>query len=490
MRAITLLIVAAGCAERGGMWSRDETDDQVGTIGQDGGAEDPSDGGTFLPDGGADDGGGATGADTGTAIATVTRLEISASEHVPAVAYAKWKAPVATEGYVVATNANGEEWVTPVDPLSLHHRVAVLGLPMGDDYTLTLHAVDEAGAHWTSTPSTFSSPSLPSSAPLLDLTVDTAARLPGFHALPIIQAEADTSTYPIVIIDDKGRVVWAAQNPEGELCTAVKFSRDGTSLLTNFGSGVVSHPLNGDASTTFPTAEAHHDFVELPSGKMAVIVTDNRTLDGVEYKSESVIEIDDRGRSTELWNLWDRLDELGLALGEGVSWDTSDIAHANALTYDDATDELVIGLTAMKAVVRFDRKTGNARWIVAPGGGVQLNVDGLSDWDLHHQIALTADGYYIYVNKTKDDSCSKIIQVKVDETLGTAETVSSFGDDTCYSTFALGGLAWMDEATLLVSWTSAGVLEQRTTSGEVLWALGSSLGSAFGYADYTPSLYP
>lgn len=490
MTSFALLVGAFGCAGSGGGWSRPGQGDVVGTVGQDGNTSESDSGTSSIPDGGAPDGGAEGGTDPDAPIPTETRLEISASEHVPAVPYAKWKAPVATEGYIVARNAEGEEWATPVDPLAIHHRVPVLGLPMGDDYALTLYAVDEAGGTWTSSPSTFSSPSLPSSAPLLDLIVDQELHVPGFHAMPIIQAEADPSTYPIVILDDDGRVVWAAQNPEGELTTAVKFSRDGTRLLSNIGAGVVSHPLNGEAPTTYPTAEAHHDFVELPSGKMAVIVADYRTLDGVEYKSEAVVEIDSLGRSTELWNLWDRLDELGLALGEGVSWDTTDIAHANALTYDEATDELVIGLTAMSAVVRFERKTGNARWIIAPGGGDQIGFEGLSDWELQHQIALTDDGYYIYVNKMGGDSCSKIVRVQVDEKLGTATPLASFGEDTCYSTFALGGLSWIDEATLLVSWTSAGVLEQRTTDGEVLWAVGASLGSAFGYADFAPSLYP
>ena len=491
MTSLALLVAVAGCTGDGSGWPRPGAGDAVGTVGQDGGSFDATDSGIGEgPDGGAGDGGADGGSDTVPPTPTVTRLEISASEHVPAVAYASWKAPVATEGYVVATNGDGEQWTTPLDPLAIHHKVPVLGLPMGDDYQLSLYAVDDSGGTWTSEPSSFESPSLPASAPLLDLAVSEASRVPGFHAFPIVQVTADLSSYPIVIIDDKARVVWAAQNPEGEVCTAVKFSRDGTSLLANFGSGVVSHPLNGGASTTYPTAEAHHDFVELPSGKMAVIVNDRHTLGGVEYKSESVVEIDSRGRSTELWNLWDRLDELDLALGDGVSWDTTDIAHANALAYDEATDELVIGLTAMTAVVRFERKTGNARWVVGPEGGAQIGLDGLSDWDLQHQVALTDDGYYIYVNKIAGDACSKVIRVQVDETLGTASAVASFGDDTCYSTFALGGLSWIDEATLLVSWSSAGMLEQRTTDGDVLWAVGASLGSAFGYPDFATSLYP
>jgi hypothetical protein len=445
-----------------------------------------ADSGAADPPEDAGDGGGAV---VGTG-ASMTTLVATPASHVAAVVRVSWEAPVPTTGFVVATDGDGAQWTSPTSALALAHDLAFFGLPMGEDYALVLHAEDDEGGTWSSEPVVFSSPSLPSSSPTLSLSVDATDRVAGYHAFPVVQSTADPSSYPIVIVDDDGRVVWATQNPGGELCTAVRFSRDGRRLLANFGSGVVSHPLDGSAPTTFPRQGAHHDFIELPNGNIAMIVEDERVLDGVTYTSDAVYEIDERGRKTELWNLWDRLDELGLTIGGGVDWDETDIAHANALAYDEASDELVIGLPAMQATVRFSVDTGDARWIVGPDGGVQFSLPGLDTWQLQHQIALTDDGYYIFVNRIRDEDCSLVYRVQLDEESRTATAVDHFGEDTCYSTFALGGLGWVDDDVLGVSWSASGMLEQRRTDGEVLWALGAPLGSAFGYADFRATLNP
>ena len=429
-------------------------------------------------------------AGTGTTPASMTELSLSYSDYVPSVVYASWEAPVPTSGAIVATNAAGETWSTPVSEMADAHTVTVLELPVGESYELVLQGEDAEGAPWASEPVVFDSPSLPASIPLLELTTSDPDRSVGFHLTPLVLDTPVEDLHQILIIDDQGRIVWDGINPEGVSPISARFSRDGTRVLTNSELGIYSHPLDGTAPTLYPGTGAHHDFAELPDGHIATISSETREVDGEQLLGDTVLELDGEGNQEVIWNIWDHLEELNLMDGHGVDWDSQDIAHANALTYDDATDELVIGLPGAVSVLRFKRESGETTWMVGPEAVGQIVMPGLEDWRLHHKIALTDDGYFIFVNNRLSDNCSTVWRVTVDAENGTAEMSDEMGKEECYTTFALGDVHMISEERMQVIWTTSGVIEERNLAGDVLWSLHNDFGSGLGYGDFRTSLYP
>jgi hypothetical protein len=207
----------------------------------------------------------------------------------------------------------------------------------------------------------------------------------------------------IALIDPDGEPVWfvAAHDRVNE----VQFSPDGW-IRYNRGdrSAIEVIDLAGRralrlAASTAPVRPGeirteltamHHDVVWLPNAHFLVLDV-QRTLEpyptsennpradaAVQHVARDVVrELDASGAVVGSWPVADLLD--GMRIGRNsingdywfgfADWEgdyTRDWGHGNALSYDPASDTVLLSLRHQDAVVAFRRGTGELLWILAP----------------------------------------------------------------------------------------------------------------------------
>jgi hypothetical protein len=69
-----------------------------------------------------------------------------------------------------------------------------------------------------------------------------------------------------------------------------------------------------------------------------------------------------------------------------------------------------------------------------------------------------------------------------------AEQVWEFEPSPVLYDFVLGDAAYASDDELLVTWSTAGLIEQRSRSGEVPWSSSLLLGTVYGYSELMPGL--
>jgi hypothetical protein len=195
-----------------------------------------------------------------------------------------------------STHKEGDAWVQFGEPESeLTGRTAsfpasngsipVRGLPSGKEVELEV-VVDDGGKelHSKSIVQTIAPPD--SQVPPLAINVwePELACDPGGHVLFGFLG-ADTSG--IAIIDRDGNYVWSYGSPDPQQQIArVRPGRDGQSLLWNYAdvdkvediAHIVRTSFDGSERTETRTLSGHHDFVELPDGKLGFLSYEFRTM--------------------------------------------------------------------------------------------------------------------------------------------------------------------------------------------------------------------
>jgi arylsulfate sulfotransferase len=102
----------------------------------------------------------------------------------------------------------------------------------------------------------------------------------------------------------------------------------------------------------------HHDVTELPNGNFLVATSQ----DDLAVVMDRVVEID-RETGDIVWDL-DLSDILDSADGSSTLYKATDWAHLNAVSYDEATDSVLLSCRAIDAVVSVDKETSAVNWIL------------------------------------------------------------------------------------------------------------------------------
>jgi arylsulfate sulfotransferase len=327
------------------------------------------------------------------------------------------------------------------------HTVPILGLQPGSEHEVVVTVADQAGNRADSEPLRVVTAPLPSDAPPFRVTTSHPERMePGVTLFGLMKwpdgAQTDDGYGLVVAVDAAGRVVWLHR--ADHIIGDVRRLRNGNLLYSSNYKGIrsllVEMDLFGEVvqrwvpralaklgsieGTFVDTDSLHHDIVELPSGNFLALSTEVRSYDGYfsserdaralkatkQIVGDVVVEFARSGAIVGRWPLLDLLDPYRIgygSLGTGF-WrvtyerlmekpELADWAHANALSYDDRDDAMIVNLRHQDATVKIERASGRVVWILGTHDGwkeawrpLLLKPEGPFEWAFHaHGVELT-----------------------------------------------------------------------------------------------------
>ncbi len=437
---------------------------------------------------------------------SVLSVEISeavVSEHVQTVVTVQW----AVQGSV----GDVSTWLEYGEGGDLRHRSAgrrlgygtyeafALGIPEGR--TVGLRAVvtdsqDEAATEAVEV----ELGELTAILPPIDVPLQADEARDGFVSTALI---SDPQT--AIVLDSSGNVVWAWPHPGGEWggISRVALSVDGESVLyspydppfgdAQFGNTteLVRVRLDGTESSSFEMPGAHHDFVELPDGKLAFIVVDMQEVEGVDEPvcADQIVETEADGSDPrvvwEAWGEWPmELDEWQL-----YCWDWT---HANAIDYDPDLDAFHVSLRNLGSIISVDRDTGAVLRVV---GGTQsdyeLDTGGTELFKFQHQFETWDDTLLVFDNRDCEQDPSRLVLVELDDDEGTAVEAWVHEKEPGQCSGILGSVTLLpSQSTVLATWSTLGVLEEIHREGHLLRRIEVVAPHAFGYSHWYDDLTP
>ncbi|MES2643628.1 MAG: aryl-sulfate sulfotransferase [Myxococcota bacterium] len=422
----------------------------------------------------------------------VTDLQVTLAE-VPTVLWVRWTTAEPSRAVVQGT-FGADVIVVEEREAVTDHEVLLAGFPARTDVAVEvlLEGAEPATAAITTG-------ALPTWVPDLTYTADVPELAAGGFVLAGVISLDEGG---VVALDHAGRPVWAhtrIAESEGSVYRA-RMSLDGNAILYAGGASAadtyglfVRVPLDGSGVTTTPGLGTHTDFVELPSGGYAALGWELRDYDGRTIVGDTIVEVGLDGTSHVVWSAFDdfspNLDH------EHPHWysadpDAEDWTHINGIAYDAAEDALYVTMTFNNSVARVDRGTGTLAWWLADAAGDFTRVGDGELVSQPHSVQRTPEGLLVFNrgNPADADTCSNATDIALDEALGTAEQLDVYTSERCLLIPFLGSAQRLPGGNTLVSWTSAGQMDEVTPDGELAWRVNTSAGFAFGFAEEVATL--
>jgi len=333
----------------------------------------------------------------------------------------------------------------------------------------------------------------PAELPDLSITVaDPERSAGGYTVLSLLSFPAAA-----VIVDADGEYVWWQLMEVAELSLARAVpARDWQRMLymslMEDDDGSYSHhvfraALDGSREDTTAIVEAHHDFVELPDGTVTVIAHDQRVVDGVPVVGDRLVEYRPDGTEAEVWTLWDHFDYVEPVNPDaGTTW-----SHSNALDYAEDEDVYRLSVRNFDTVLTIDRASGQVVEQVGGGGSDYTLVGGDAQW-FHkaHQFDRQGDELLVFANGFDVETGSQVLGYQLDADAGEATMSWTYQAAFPLYCYTYGDVNRLPSGNVLVTWSTAGQMEEVSRDGELLWQLKANLGAGFGYTTWTDSLYP
>lgn len=424
-----------------------------------------------------------TGASEHALVATLT-----VGEPVGTVAYVDFATPSAATGWIEVQEAGGPVRVFPAtaDESGTAHTAMVVGLAAATDYTWRAVATLEGGEALDSAPAVFSTDPPPLWLPALTEVVPSADPwAPGFVLTTFIGQTSGAAMF-----DHQGRYVWWWEPPEGKMPCQARIGLDGRSVtmmivdqeMSADISEIVRVELGGSTRASYRATAAHHDFIELPDGRIGFLAFDIRRAHDMDIVGDALVVLDpETGGEELLWSTWDDFepidnDDEDAFYRFGVDW-----THGNGLAWDPATGEWFVSLHNLDTLVRISGQ-GNLMWrLGGPEDGFTLL--GGERFSNQHSPILTEEGVLLFDNKQPDieELYSRAVEYRIDLEARTLEEIWSFdGDQDLYSAF-MGAVERTDRGTTLIGWGSGGRLTEVDAEGTVVWQVETEVGSSFGF---------
>ena len=422
--------------------------------------------------------------DTGSSSVSPHGIAARLSDTIVTVIEVTWETETATTGYVDFGETSNYGYETPATNYGTTHSRLLLGMPgntevhyrvvttdgtvseIGDDHSLTTGA-------------------LPTAVPTL---TTTGTSVEGFRLLTV-----NGQWVGILIVDAHDRIVWYYEHTFDDLVTLQSaLSTDGAHLIFNspchitqmseYGS-LLWVTLDGAQWTQASVAGIAHDFVQASDGTVTAIVQETREVDGYQVWADRLVEVTREGDQTEIWNAWDAMEMPTVT--EDLDW-----THANAINFDEEEDAYYVGMTNLSTIFKIDRSTGEIIWQL---GGESSDFAFSADSEqltFHHNFDIAEGLLTIFVNgEETENETSRVVQYEIDEDAMIVSETWRYISETPPWIYALGDASMINEATLNVTFSTAGYIEQ-VEGNTVTWSLQAPLAVVFGYTQHTESLYP
>ena len=370
-------------------------------------------------------------------------------------------------------------------------RATLVGLKPSTTYRLRAVEID-GGTTYASDRLTVETGPAPAGMP--GLTVErTPGRSPagGF----LVTSLLSNPSWAVIIDEDGDYVWWHTPGDEWErsFVPRAHLSADGAHVLYEASASaltgeddsvtgermLVRVSLDGTEVDTVSLEGCHHDFVELPGGNVAAIVSDVREVDGEEVEGDRIVELDWDGVEQGSWSAWDHIeyDPADVTADDDPGW-----THANALDHDPADDSYTLSLRNQDTILRIDRASGEIRWRL---GGVHNDFDAalnvLPLFQRQHQFQRLDSSILVFDNGTVDDMRSRAVEYALDEGNMTAQQIWTHVDDPPLFSIGFGDVTRLPSDHTLVTWSSAGQIDEVTEDGVLVWRMNAAMGAGFGY---------
>ncbi len=370
-------------------------------------------------------------------------------------------------------------------PLASRHEVLILGLRADTDVAVDVVAVDELGRSVAGR-ATGRAPPLPAGLVAPTVLAASPERMePGVTVLAdsgfVYLVDADGEPVWFVPVDGAVREVGLWPGPHVAIVVAREQIDEidlSGALVRRFGGIRSDEPY-----TPVDAFATHHDVRLLPDGNVLTFDVERRWMSHPTSETDPaapwaetwvagdvVLELAPDGSTVRRWPLLDLLDpeRIGYNSVTGDFWETfgpwagddvHDWAHANALSYDPATDTILASLRHQDAVVGFARSTGELRWIlgnpawwVAPWDAALLRPEPEPEgfrWHWHqHGAQFTPSGTVVMFDNgnfgvpayvpQRPDRVSRALEVRLEPEAGTFEVVWAWGDELGLFSGSLG----------------------------------------------------
>ena len=308
-----------------------------------------------------------------------------------------------------------------------------------------------------------------------------------------------TDVSSAVIIDRDGDFVWwHSLNEDQAIIPRARLARDGQSVLYLHSglpeeggipvSTLVEVGLDGSLLGELVVDHAHHDFVELPGGALAFIVSDSRLVpEGGLVKGDAIVEWNPgSGEFDKVWSTWDSLPVPAFAAepGESLDW-----THANALVYDAEEDTYSVSSLWLGTIITIGRSTGTMiRQVGGLGSDFELDDKDDSFFDQQHQFQFIDDHLLVFDNGLSEAMDSRVVEYELDADLGTASEVWSYAATPALYCPVHGDVNRLEDGSTLITWSTSGRLEAVSVEGETHWRLDLALGGGFGYTTHVDEI--
>ncbi len=410
-------------------------------------------------------------------------LSASLSESIPTVVTVQWSTDIPTTGLVQFSEKGGASRSTPpsTDPTT-EHEALLLGLAPDTEIAIEVQAeadgttVSESHSPPTGTP--------PEGLVSFEQTGD-ATSWEGFQILAT--ADGDPT---VVIVNEKGQVVWwHVGHPDltvfrGRLSvdgTSVIYGAEGMAVGQDPSSRVVRVPLDGGEPETLDWPYLKHDFVELEDGTLAALT--HVSLDPEDENAPwgtGIMERAPDGTERVVWSIHSEPSPCGT---------DEELSHANALDWDAETGTYLVSMLIRSCLIALSRETGEILWTL---GGDASDFDFVGDSTLfssQHQFDQTADGVVIYDNGAAERNASRVVEYALDFETWEATEIWTMAHDPSFYGPSRGDVERLEDGLTRVVWDGYGEVQHLEADGTVTWQITTGHGPGLAYSTPLESFY-
>jgi hypothetical protein len=415
---------------------------------------------------------------------------------MPTVIRVRWETAAASTGWVEYGASTLYEHHTPDEVEGTDHEVLLRGLHQSDDLHLRVRSISDhvrscspdqeasTGAFGFDLPS------------LSTMAFDPMGSAGGYTIAPLFAGTSDL----VAILDAEGGYVWAstvtagyrarlAQAAEGILVLRQASGPHEQATIARMG-------FDGTTLSQSSITGGHTDFVQVDGDSFAGIswrvCADGDTPVALAM---AIVEVDEGGAERVVWS------DLELEppaqpceLVSGMSWPgsaMSDTASAlNGIAYDPVDDAYLATARNWNGIVSVDRTTGTTNWMVRGNqqveGGIEAPPNALV---LPHSVERVEDNYLVLNQGLAIGSNARLVELAVDPDAQAVTEQWSWVPDDVTSIEVLGNAQRLWNGNSLAVWSTAGMIDEVTQAGTLVWKLEAPLDTQFGFAERVQSLY-
>jgi hypothetical protein len=362
--------------------------------------------------------------------------------------------------------------------------VAVLGLLPDQSYVIRPVAYGHTGTT-VGGPLTFTTGALPSDLPRY--TASGVDPSPGYVVFA-------AGRYGIVI-DNTGRVVWYRHfamgpglsftaQPNGHYA-----ARPPTPDPNDPGGWVELDPL-GIPTRMLPCAGGLrarvHDLIAEPDGGYWLLCDETRAMDltavgGVARALVTGTVVQHVSADGALRFSWNPFDHFAIAdvdpserSGSLVNW-----THGNAIDLD-ADGNVIVSFRNLGEVTKIDRRSGQVIWRLGGRRNEFAFIDSPApSFAGQHSARVVGAGQLMLLDNIGDPAQSRVERFVIDDRTRTARLVHSYGSTPGVSTLIGGSVQGLAGGRTLVSYGTAGRVEEYDAGGRVVWRIDGHAGYVF-----------